>query len=83
MGFSDERSFKRPEAQPVSVALGEASPLPRVAFLILNLPAARAPRAEPPTPVWLGSEWPGTAVMPEGLMVTWVPGAFQASDGHL
>ena len=43
MGFSDERSFKRREAQPVSVALGEASPLPQVAFLILNLPAARGP----------------------------------------
>lgn len=43
MGFSDERSFKRPEAQPVSVVLGEASPLPQVAFLILNSPVAREP----------------------------------------
>lgn len=59
---------------------GMPAPSPCVAASLFNLqwPEGPPPGAEPPTLDRQGSEWPGMAMVPDGLTVTQIPGPLQA-----
>lgn len=61
------------------------APAPRVAASLFNLqwPEGPPPGAEPPTLDRQGSEWPGMAMVPDGLTVTQIPGSYRPVGCHL